>query len=113
MTFCVGIKVAQGLVALADTQIVKGGERLSKGKLTLVQHRAQRLFLMTSGLRSLRDKTVAMMMDMIRDDLAALNVRHDVFFSERSLIEGRDQTVLDKWSKQICEGIKRQVGASL
>ena len=33
-----------------------------------------------------------MMMDMIRDDLAALNVRHDVFFSERSLIEGeRDE----------------------
>jgi len=32
-----------------------------------------------------------MMMAMIRDDLAALNVKHDVFFSERSLIEGRDQ----------------------
>ena len=32
-----------------------------------------------------------MMMDSIRDDLAALNVRHDVFFSERSLIEGKDQ----------------------
>ena len=31
-----------------------------------------------------------MMMDQIRGDLAALNVRHDVFFSERSLIEGRD-----------------------
>ncbi len=30
-----------------------------------------------------------MMMTMIRDDLAALNVRHDVFFSERSLIEGK------------------------
>jgi len=38
-----------------------------------------------------RDKAIAMMMDMIRDDLAALNVRHDVFFSERSLIAGRDQ----------------------
>jgi arginyl-tRNA synthetase len=35
-----------------------------------------------------RGKAIAMMMDMIRDDLAALNVRHDVFFSERSLIEG-------------------------
>jgi arginyl-tRNA synthetase len=35
-----------------------------------------------------RDKAIAMMMDMIRDDLAALNVHHDVFFSERSLIEG-------------------------
>jgi arginyl-tRNA synthetase len=38
-----------------------------------------------------RAKAIAMMMDMIRNDLAALNVRHDVFFSERSLIEGNDQ----------------------
>jgi arginyl-tRNA synthetase len=38
-----------------------------------------------------RAKAIAMMMDMIRDDLAALNVRHDVFFSERSLIDGEDQ----------------------
>ena len=38
-----------------------------------------------------RAKAIAMMMDSIRDDLAALNVRHDVFFSERSLIEGKDQ----------------------
>ena len=29
----------------------------------------------------------------IRDDLAALNVRHDVFFSERSLIAGGDDEV--------------------
>jgi arginyl-tRNA synthetase len=35
-----------------------------------------------------RAKAIAMMMDMIKDDLAALNIRHDVFFSERSLIEG-------------------------
>ena len=39
-----------------------------------------------------RAKAVAMMMEMIGADLAALNVRHDVFFSERSLIEGgKDQ----------------------
>jgi arginyl-tRNA synthetase len=38
-----------------------------------------------------RAKAIAMMMAMIRDDLAALNVIHDVFFSERSLIDGRDQ----------------------
>ncbi len=38
-----------------------------------------------------RAKAIAMMMDEIRGDLAALNVKHDVFFSERSLIEGRDQ----------------------
>ena len=38
-----------------------------------------------------RNTAVAMMMDMIRDDLAALNVKHDVFFSERSLVEGGDK----------------------
>jgi putative proteasome-type protease len=58
MTFCLGIKVKNGLVALADTQIVKGSERLSKGKMALVEHQARPLFIMTSGLRSVRDKAV-------------------------------------------------------
>jgi arginyl-tRNA synthetase len=35
-----------------------------------------------------RAKAIEMMMAEIRQDLAALNVHHDVFFSERSLIEG-------------------------
>jgi arginyl-tRNA synthetase len=38
-----------------------------------------------------RVKAIDMMMAMIREDLAALNVTHDVFYSERSLVEGRDQ----------------------
>ncbi len=39
-----------------------------------------------------RDRAIDMMMADIRDDLLSLNVVHDVFFSERSLIEGpRDQ----------------------
>ena len=39
-----------------------------------------------------RAKAIAMMMDMIKGDLAALNIKHDVFFSERSLNEkGKDQ----------------------
>ena len=35
-----------------------------------------------------RGVAIAMMMDMIREDLAALAIRHDVFFSERSLSVG-------------------------
>jgi arginyl-tRNA synthetase len=35
-----------------------------------------------------RAKAIDMMMDGIRDDLAALNVEFDVYYSERSLIEG-------------------------
>jgi len=45
-----------------------------------------------------RDKAVSMMMDMIRDDLAAVGIHHDVFFSEKSLTEDGDkvaQTIAD------------------
>jgi arginyl-tRNA synthetase len=42
-------------------------------------------------LALVRAKAIAMMMDEIRSDLAALGVQHDVFFSERSLTEGRDE----------------------
>jgi len=40
-----------------------------------------------------RAKTIEMMMATIRGDLDALNVRHDVFFSERSLLEGATDQV--------------------
>jgi arginyl-tRNA synthetase len=40
-----------------------------------------------------RATAIAMMMAQIRKDLATLNVRHDVFFSERSLIEGECNVV--------------------
>ncbi len=42
-------------------------------------------------LRIVRDRAVDMMMAEIRNDLMSLGVVHDVFFSERSLIEGKDQ----------------------
>ena len=40
-----------------------------------------------------RAKAIAMMMDAIKGDLAALNIKHDVFFSERSLIEAGNNLV--------------------
>lgn len=57
MTFCVAAKVNSGLVALADTRIVKGNEQSRKGKVAHVNHSEGNLFFMTSGLRSVRDKT--------------------------------------------------------
>ena len=38
-----------------------------------------------------RTVAIEMMMDQIRSDLALLSIRHDVFFSERSLIDDGDQ----------------------
>jgi len=40
-----------------------------------------------------RDAAIEAMMAMIRDDLAALDIRHDVFFSERSLMAGGTDAV--------------------
>ena len=46
-------------------------------------------------LPMVRDVVIDMMMDMIRADLERLNVRHDTFFSERSLIAGDTDRVAD------------------
>ncbi len=40
----------------------------------------------SAWLPIVRDKSIAMMMEAIKGDLAALNIKHEVFFSERSLI---------------------------
>ena len=40
-----------------------------------------------------RAKAIAMMMEAIKGDLAALNIKHDVFFSERSLQTGNGNEV--------------------
>ena len=65
MTFCVGVSVPGGLVGLADTQVVKGVEVSSKSKLSLHAHGGHRFFVMTSGLRSVRDKVVLRLEDSL------------------------------------------------
>ncbi len=68
MTFCVGIKVNDGIVALADTRIVRDSEQVNKQKLAEFQHAGQSLFTMTSGLRSVRDKTLTYVDEKLRTD---------------------------------------------
>src|SRR2546423_2631568 len=48
-----------------------------------------------------RTKAIDMMMAMIREDLAVLNVKQEVFFSERSLVENTDQVrATIEWLRQ-------------
>lgn len=56
MTFCLGITVDQGLVALADTRVVAGNETMIARKTASYQGPGFSFFVMNSGLRSLRDK---------------------------------------------------------
>jgi arginyl-tRNA synthetase len=46
-------------------------------------------------LPKVRERAVSAMMDLIREDLAALGIHHEVFFSERSLSEGETNQVED------------------
>jgi arginyl-tRNA synthetase len=46
-------------------------------------------------LPAVRAKAIAMMMEEIKGDLAALQIKHDVFFSERSLIEAGNDRVAE------------------
>lgn len=58
MTFCLGMKVEDGLIGIADTRITSGNERITAKKVTLHQHGKHSMFLMTSGLRAARDKAL-------------------------------------------------------
>jgi len=52
------MKVKDGLVALADTRITSGTEQITAKKVSIHQNGNHSLFLMTSGLRSARDKAL-------------------------------------------------------
>ncbi len=56
MTFCLGASVDEGLLAIADTLITSGREMITARKLTTYQPKGGAMFVMTSGLRSIRDK---------------------------------------------------------
>ncbi|WP_439696392.1 peptidase [Mucilaginibacter sp. AW1-7] len=58
MTYCLGIKVKEGLLAIADTRITSGTDTTVKKKITIEQKDHFSLFIMTSGLRSARDKAI-------------------------------------------------------
>ncbi len=68
MTFCLGITVEQGLVAIADTRVVAGNECLIAKKVATYQGPGFAFFVMNSGLRSLRDKILLHFEDALARD---------------------------------------------
>jgi len=66
MTYCLAIKVADGLVCLADGRITAGTQVTTARKVEFIGPKEAPILTMTSGLRSLRDKTLAYMKRDIR-----------------------------------------------
>jgi len=65
MTFCLGIAVQEGLIGIADTRITSGNEVITARKVSTYQTNSGTFFLMTSGLRSLRDKSLTYFEDKL------------------------------------------------
>lgn len=65
MTFCLGVKVAGGLIGIADTRITSGSEVSTKSKLFVHQTDSHSMFIMTSGLRSVRDKAITYFQEVL------------------------------------------------
>jgi putative proteasome-type protease len=52
------MRVKDGLVGIADTRVTSGSECIVARKIVTYTHERQSMFLMTSGLRSVRDKAL-------------------------------------------------------
>jgi putative proteasome-type protease len=68
MTYCLGLRVKKGLIAIADTRITSGNETTSAKKISIHKQGNNNIFLMTSGLRSVRDKAVTYFEEILEDD---------------------------------------------
>ncbi len=73
MTYCLGIKLKTGLVAISDTRISSGTETTTAKKVTIHNNDGHSLFLMTSGLRSVRDKAVTYFNEVIEQEYSSNN----------------------------------------
>ena len=67
MTFCVGMRVEEGLVAIADTRITTGTEVVMARKVSTHSLNGRPFFIMTSGLRSVRDKALTYFEEVLED----------------------------------------------
>ena len=65
MTYCVAMNVDEGLVGLSDTVITSGSEMATLRKVNVYTPPRGTFFVMTSGLRSLRDKTLTYFEDRL------------------------------------------------
>ncbi|MCY7360232.1 MAG: peptidase, partial [Rudanella sp.] len=73
MTYCLGIKVRSGLVAIADTRLTSGTEVSSNRKITVHEVENHSLFVMTSGLRSVRDKAITYFREVLSEQDRSFN----------------------------------------
>jgi putative proteasome-type protease len=73
MTFCLGMRLKDGLIGIADTRITMGTECTTARKVSIYQKDRYSFFLMTSGLRSVRDKALTYFDEYIEENDAEID----------------------------------------
>lgn len=98
MTFCLGIKVKAGLVAIADTRITSGTDTTVKKKIYVQQKNNHSFFIMTSGLRSVRDKAVTYFEEVLEEEgsFSKLYQAVNAFGKQLRRVADEDKEVLQK-----------------
>jgi putative proteasome-type protease len=67
MTFCLAIRVQEGLVGIADTRVISGSECITAKKVSVYHDEQAAFFVMSSGLRAVRDKALTYFEEFIED----------------------------------------------
>lgn len=97
MTYCLGIKVKEGLVAIADTRITTGTDTTVKKKVFVEQRDGYSLFIMTSGLRSVRDKAIVYFKELMKVDThTKLYEAVNAFGQQVKRVADEDRATLEK-----------------
>lgn len=69
MTYCLAMKVQDGLVGISDTRLTSGNQTLIAKKVLIQQNNSHHaVFLMTSGLRALRDKAMIYFQELVDEN---------------------------------------------
>lgn len=103
MTYCLGIKVKQGLVAIADTRITAGNNKSTKKKIYIEQRENHSLFIMTSGLRSVRDKAIIYFQELFENGIIGHNKMYkavNAFGEQVKRVAKEDKAALQKTGLQ-------------
>lgn len=99
MTFCVGMKLKEGILGLADSLIVTGNEAVNAKKATSHGDGKNTFFLMTSGLRSVRDKSITYLDEALGDSQEEL----DRLYKAVNLYSRQIRRVKEEDGKSLCE----------
>ena len=67
MTFCIGMKTRDGLIGIADTLVTSGVELITASKISIIERENHSMFIMTSGLRSARDKAITYFNEVLEE----------------------------------------------